>query len=117
MTKKTPAHKAILKQIKKGNTKWAGDIASVSRKKDKKIRIRGVTFWGPWKGGKVNGRLEGNNGGMTILWQENGVGFGETSILLSRGRKPELQIYTEAMGNKFLGRLIQEVVSLAKRMD
>lgn len=104
----------ILKLFREKKVKWAGDISTFGRKKDGKVRIRGVSFWGPWK--RKDGRkVVGNNGGMKIQWEANGIGFGEMDVVLSRDGK--LLIYTEAMSDEFVKKVLEEARILAKRMD
>lgn len=96
--------------------KWAGDVSSMARKKDGNVKIRGVSFWGSWRK-KIDGKVKGNNGGMKIMWEANGIGFGEIDLVVSKGKNPKLQIYTETMGNEFVKKVLEAVLVSAKRMD
>lgn len=61
--------------------------------KPKFVYMRVSKFWGPWKRDKL-----GNDGGFTLSWGAEKVGYGELTMYLKKGK---LYADTEGMGASF----------------
>lgn len=105
----------IIKLIKKGKVKFAGDVGlyqpskSAAEHKEKMenpqfVKVVVDKVWPKW--GRKGRR--GNNGGFYVHWAAKGVGFGEITFYM--GFDGKLHCRSECMGRKFVKQALATLV-------
>jgi len=102
MKKRAPAKvvKRIKKLVKAGKAHWKGDVGLLNKSKD-----------GVFTEAKIDRIWKYGRGfGFVVRWGANGIGFGEITFVLDKGR---LRCWSELMSRRFVKKALAAVVDRA----
>jgi len=90
----------IKKLVKEGKATWKGDVGLLNKPKDGVFTEAKIDWIGKC----------GRKSGFVVRWGANGVGFGEITFVLDKGR---LGCWSECMSRDFVKRALSAVVDRA----
>ena len=90
----------IQKFVKAGKAHWKGDVGLLGKPKDGVFTEAKIDYI--WK--------RGRKGGFVVRWGANGVGFGEITFVLEKGR---LRCWSELMSRRFVKDALSAMVDRA----